>query len=232
MSDAVADLVIIGSGPAGMAAACEARALNLSVVLLDEQATIGGQIYRSIESAPAERLHVLGQDYASGRSLASDFRNSGTRYVAGAVVWNVSSDGTVDYVSNGRSEKVIGKHVLLASGAMERLSRYRLDPARGHGSRRGANPPERFRSHADRSSRPRGLRPVAVSVGLAVSARGCDDPGVGRYHHDVRLPARRPPFGRSAEGLAGPGQGYQAACSPTPSRRPGLFRMQRAFDRG
>ncbi len=43
MSDAVADLVIIGAGPAGMAAACEARALALSVILLDEQATIGGQ---------------------------------------------------------------------------------------------------------------------------------------------------------------------------------------------
>jgi NADPH-dependent 2,4-dienoyl-CoA reductase/sulfur reductase-like enzyme len=120
MSDPVADLVIIGSGPAGMAAACEARALDLSVVLLDEQATIGGQIYRGIESAPADRLHVLGQDYASGRSLATDFRNSGARYLGGAVVWNVSSDGTVDYVLNGRADQVIGKHVLLASGAMER----------------------------------------------------------------------------------------------------------------
>jgi NADPH-dependent 2,4-dienoyl-CoA reductase/sulfur reductase-like enzyme len=137
MSDAVADLVIIGCGPAGMAAACEARALNLSVVLLDEQATIGGQIYRSIESAPAERLHVLGQDYASGRSLASDFRNSGARYLAGAVVWNVASDGTVDYVANGRSEKVIGKHVLLASGAMERpfpISGWTLPGVMGAGA--------------------------------------------------------------------------------------------------
>jgi NADPH-dependent 2,4-dienoyl-CoA reductase/sulfur reductase-like enzyme len=137
MSDAVADLVIIGSGPAGMAAACEARGLDLSVVLLDEQATIGGQIYRSIESAPAERLHVLGQDYASGRNLVSDFRNSKARYLAGAVVWNVSSDGTVDYVLNGRSNKVIGTHVLLASGAMERpfpISGWTLPGVMGAGA--------------------------------------------------------------------------------------------------
>jgi NADPH-dependent 2,4-dienoyl-CoA reductase/sulfur reductase-like enzyme len=120
MSDAAADVVIIGCGPAGMAAACEARALDLSVLLLDEQATIGGQIYRSIESAPADRLDVLGQDYAAGRSLASDFRHSGARYLGSAVVWNLTSDGVVDYVANGRADKVVGKHVLVASGAMER----------------------------------------------------------------------------------------------------------------
>jgi NADPH-dependent 2,4-dienoyl-CoA reductase/sulfur reductase-like enzyme len=133
----MADLVIIGSGPAGMAAACEARGLDLSVVLLDEQATIGGQIYRSIESAPADRIHLLGQDYASGRSLASDFRNSGTRYLGGAVVWNVSLAGAVDYLVTGRSDKIIGKHILLASGAMERpfpISGWTLPGVMGAGA--------------------------------------------------------------------------------------------------
>lgn len=120
MSDAMVDLVIVGSGPAGMAAACEARARDLSVVLLDEQTAIGGQIYRDIESAPADRVDVLGHDYVAGRSLASDFRNCGARYLGGAVVWNVSLDGAVDYVASGISQQIVGKHVLLASGAMER----------------------------------------------------------------------------------------------------------------
>lgn len=120
MSDTAADLIIVGAGPAGLAAACEARALDLSVIVLDEQASIGGQIYRSIESAPADRIDILGPDYAAGRSLAADFRKSGTRYLGGAVVWNVAADGTVHYLLNGRSRRVAGKHVLLASGAMER----------------------------------------------------------------------------------------------------------------
>lgn len=120
MSNAEADLIIIGSGPAGMAAACEARALNLSVVVLDEQANIGGQIYRNIESAPPDRVKILGPDYLAGSNLASDFRKCGARYLGGAVVWNVGLDGAVDYVANGRSQQMIGKHVLLASGAMER----------------------------------------------------------------------------------------------------------------
>jgi len=120
MSEALADLVIIGAGPAGLAAACEARALGLSVVLLDEQAAIGGQIYRGIESAPSDRVGILGKDYAAGRALALEFRNSGAQYFDSATVWNVASDGAVDYVRSDRSQRVIGKHVLLASGAMER----------------------------------------------------------------------------------------------------------------
>jgi NADPH-dependent 2,4-dienoyl-CoA reductase/sulfur reductase-like enzyme len=120
MSDAVVDLVIVGAGPAGMAAACEARALDLSVVLLDEQAASGGQIYRNIEEAPADRVEILGEDYEAGRSLAADFGNCGAKYLGGAVVWNVSLDGAVDYVASGRSQQIVGKRVLLASGAMER----------------------------------------------------------------------------------------------------------------
>ncbi|MGY8635449.1 NAD(P)/FAD-dependent oxidoreductase [Bradyrhizobium sp. 14AA] len=120
MTDSVADLVIIGAGPAGLAAACQARSLGLFVRLLDEQATIGGQIYRSIESALTERLSILGQDYAAGRNLTSEFRASGAQYLGGATVWKISMDGTVGYTANGKAEKAVGKHILIASGAMER----------------------------------------------------------------------------------------------------------------
>lgn len=120
MTESVADLVVVGCGPAGMAAACEARGLGLSVVLLDEQAASGGQIYRNIGGAPADRLEILGEDYAAGRALADDFAASGAQHLRGAMVWNVATSGAVDYVAEGRSRQVVGKAVLLASGAMER----------------------------------------------------------------------------------------------------------------
>ncbi|MBM7323351.1 FAD-dependent oxidoreductase [Agrobacterium sp. S2] len=120
MSDREVDLVVVGCGPAGMAAACEARALGLSVVVLDEQSMIGGQIYRRIESVPDDLLSILGKDYAAGRRLAAEFRASGSRYVGGAVVWNVTPTGVVNYVANANASEVSGKFVLLASGAMER----------------------------------------------------------------------------------------------------------------
>ena len=43
------DFSIIGSGPAGMAAAITARKHGLRVLVLDEQSYAGGQIFRNIE---------------------------------------------------------------------------------------------------------------------------------------------------------------------------------------
>lgn len=120
MSEQVADLVIVGSGPAGMAAACEARSLGLTVTLVDEQAQIGGQIYRRVEVAPQELSDILGPDYAAGKGLADNFRTSGSQYIGGATVWNVTPEGAVDYVANGHAAQITGRYILLASGAMER----------------------------------------------------------------------------------------------------------------
>jgi len=50
------DYIIIGAGPAGMAAAITARAHGLSVLVLDEQPSAGGQIFRNIESHSQYRI--------------------------------------------------------------------------------------------------------------------------------------------------------------------------------
>lgn len=114
------DLVVVGAGPAGISAAIEARRAGLSVVLLDEQRRVGGQIYRAIEEAPPHRRSVLGADYSAGASLAESFAASGAVHRAGAAVWNVDRDKTVSYLQDGRGRTVQGRAVVLASGAMER----------------------------------------------------------------------------------------------------------------
>ncbi|MFQ8889661.1 MAG: FAD-dependent oxidoreductase [Bilophila wadsworthia] len=47
------DLIVIGAGPAGLSAACAARACGLDVTLVDEQAAPGGQLFRNIETPMA-----------------------------------------------------------------------------------------------------------------------------------------------------------------------------------
>ena len=55
------DLAIVGAGPAGMAAAIEAAGVGLSVVLLDEQAAPGGQMFRAVEGgAQFSIFHLIG----------------------------------------------------------------------------------------------------------------------------------------------------------------------------
>ena len=66
------DLVIVGAGPAGMAAAVEAAGHKLSVLVLDEQPEEGGQIYRSVsttERLRPESYTLLGDDYQKGKNL-------------------------------------------------------------------------------------------------------------------------------------------------------------------
>ncbi|MGH9543045.1 MAG: FAD-dependent oxidoreductase, partial [Terriglobales bacterium] len=46
MSERLWDLLIVGGGPAGMAAAARAAEWGLAVALLDDNRALGGQIWR------------------------------------------------------------------------------------------------------------------------------------------------------------------------------------------
>ena len=73
-------LLIIGGGPAGLAAAVTAANHGISCALLDEQPAPGGQIYRSIESVPEQRAQTLGAEYRRGKELAIAFRECDADY--------------------------------------------------------------------------------------------------------------------------------------------------------
>ncbi len=120
MSADTVDLAIVGAGPAGLAAACEARKWGMSVAVLDEQPATGGQIYRAVDAASPHRLSVLGEDYAAGAELTRAFAMSGAQHLSGAAVWNVGRDLKVNFVRQGVNEALQARRIILASGAMER----------------------------------------------------------------------------------------------------------------
>lgn len=117
------DLIVIGAGPAGMAAAVEAAGAGLSVVLLDEQPGAGGQIYRAVTGAGAGRGDVLGQDYLDGARLVEAMLAAGVAHLGGAVVWQIEPDDegiTVTYSRDGRAAQMRAARLVLATGALER----------------------------------------------------------------------------------------------------------------
>jgi NADPH-dependent 2,4-dienoyl-CoA reductase/sulfur reductase-like enzyme len=114
------DVAVIGAGPAGLAAATQAARAGLSVVLLDEQEAVGGQIYRAIERSDVQRRNILGPDYAAGSALAGAFARSGARYVPNASVWQVTRERSVHYLKDGKVASFEAKRVVLATGALER----------------------------------------------------------------------------------------------------------------
>ena len=114
------DLAIIGAGPAGMAAAVVAEKAGLRVALLDEQQRPGGQIYRDVSRVSADRVRVLGADYAHGAGLTTALAESGVQHIHGAVVWAVEDGFRLSYTANGTAAQVSAQRVLIATGALER----------------------------------------------------------------------------------------------------------------
>lgn len=115
------DLVVVGAGPAGLAAATAAAELGLSAVVVDEQPEPGGQIYRAVERAghgPAAA--ALGDDFRHGGSVVEAFRRSGAAYRPGHQVWQVEQSGEVLASDGERSISLVGRRTLIAVGATER----------------------------------------------------------------------------------------------------------------
>jgi thioredoxin reductase/bacterioferritin-associated ferredoxin len=114
------DIIVIGAGPAGLSAAVTASEYGLDVLVLDEQPSLGGQIYRNIERASDAAIALLGSDYRQGLSLTERFRNTGADFLGNAIVWCVDPKGSICFSRHGKSTEILAKHILIATGAMER----------------------------------------------------------------------------------------------------------------
>ncbi|NIB40299.1 FAD-dependent oxidoreductase [Pseudomaricurvus alkylphenolicus] len=116
-----AELVIVGAGPAGLAAAEIASVHGLNVIVLDEQTKPGGQIFRQ----PPEgfRVHSWMPDsiYREGKSvLASASTRKNIRWLLGSTVLGTFAAGSNGENSN-RIKVVVDTGVLIEEIQTEHL---------------------------------------------------------------------------------------------------------------
>jgi NADPH-dependent 2,4-dienoyl-CoA reductase/sulfur reductase-like enzyme len=119
------DVIVIGAGPAGMAAATTAAGLGLKTLLLDEQPRAGGQIYRDVGRVAPEQPRVaqlLGPDYVHGASLVQGLAQSSAEHRHSALVWDIARDLSVTALRDGRVEQWCAPQLIAATGALERAS--------------------------------------------------------------------------------------------------------------
>jgi NADPH-dependent 2,4-dienoyl-CoA reductase/sulfur reductase-like enzyme len=125
MSDALAfthDVIVIGAGPAGMAAASTAASFGLKTALLDEQPRAGGQIYRDVGTVDPLVTRLLGPDYVHGLALTQALHDSATERHHDTLVWDVSRDLTVTALHEGQAFQLRAPQLIAATGALERAS--------------------------------------------------------------------------------------------------------------
>jgi len=110
------DIVVVGSGPAGLAAATAAAALGKRVAVLDDNPKPGGQIWRA-------GIHPdRHPDPAKARTIAA-FSASGAELFSGHQIVNASGPGIVDaWVESTKTlESFTCDKLIFATGARERF---------------------------------------------------------------------------------------------------------------
>ncbi|MEV7632267.1 FAD-dependent oxidoreductase [Microbacterium sp. NPDC089318] len=117
-------IVVIGAGPAGLAAAASAARAGADVVIVDEGERVGGQFWRHHPALTDQRLqHQLGRFRALESALAD------VRVLSSASVWRVESGaplrvhaliGPVDGTER-QGETLEADAVVLATGAHDRV---------------------------------------------------------------------------------------------------------------
>ncbi len=115
------DVVVVGGGPAGLAAATEAATSGLAVALVDERPTLGGQIFK--QPGPGFRVAdaaALGKDFLRGRALIEAAERSGATVLLRTAVVSISGTSLVLVEDERESTAVSARHVILAPGAHDR----------------------------------------------------------------------------------------------------------------
>ena len=117
------DAVIVGMGPAGMAAATELAKLGVNTAIVDDNHAPGGQIYRQ----PSPKFTIAdpgfkGVGHKRGHRLITDFRSCQERLTifSDAYVWGDFKEEGLAVTCNGSVCLIGYEKLLLAEGAMER----------------------------------------------------------------------------------------------------------------
>ncbi|MGE3174973.1 MAG: FAD-dependent oxidoreductase [Planctomycetota bacterium] len=114
-----ADVGVVGAGPGGMAVATSV-APRASVVVLDEGARPGGQIFRQLPAGFAARAHPPEPpSHAAGHELLRRLDAAPVRVESRAVVWD-AAPGHLWFEQDGRSRLLRCKTIVLAPGALDR----------------------------------------------------------------------------------------------------------------
>lgn len=113
------DVIVIGAGPSGMSAASMAAKIGLHVLVVDDQPSPGGQVYKNITGKQSrQRFHE--DEFSDGTAVVTGFfHQTGICYCPNTVVWFIEK-GRILCSMEGKKREFKGIHIVVATGAMER----------------------------------------------------------------------------------------------------------------
>jgi NADPH-dependent 2,4-dienoyl-CoA reductase/sulfur reductase-like enzyme len=114
------DFVVVGAGPAGLAAAIEAASAGVRVLLIDENAKPGGQLFKQIHKFFGSKDHYAGtRGIDIGTKLLSDVQALGVEVMLDTVVWGIFANHTLGVIHERQNQRIQAPYICLATGASE-----------------------------------------------------------------------------------------------------------------
>ncbi len=113
------DVLVIGAGPAGLAAASVASEAGLDVTLVDERAKLGGQYFKQPADGFTVDDELVDRQFRQGRSMIHRVHRSGVRLLSGVTVWAAHGPTEVRAVGNGVNYVLRPKRLVIATGAYD-----------------------------------------------------------------------------------------------------------------
>ncbi|AZS37846.1 Hydrogen cyanide synthase subunit HcnB [Microbacterium lemovicicum] len=119
-SEIAPDVLVIGAGPAGLAAATELAVHGLDVLVTDDRTKLGGQYYKQPDPAFALDETRLDGQYVAGRRLIDAAKDAGVRMLLGTTVW--AAFDADRFLARSAAERWVirPRRVIIATGAYER----------------------------------------------------------------------------------------------------------------
>ena len=115
------DVAIVGSGPAGLSAACEIARTGLRVAIFDENDRPGGQLFKQIHKFFGSSVHGAGtRGINIGEKLLKECREAGVEIYLNASVYGIFPEHELGVLINGKNSRVSAKKILIATGATEK----------------------------------------------------------------------------------------------------------------
>jgi thioredoxin reductase/Fe-S-cluster-containing hydrogenase component 2 len=116
------DVIVIGAGPAGLSAAIEVAAKGMEVIVFDENARPGGQLFKQIHKFFGSKEHQAKErGFRIGEKLLNQAVSLGVQVVLDAKVVGFFDHKHVLVVHNNRSEHYIANKIVIATGASENM---------------------------------------------------------------------------------------------------------------
>ena len=116
------EMICVGAGPAGLAAAIEAARNGVQVVVYDENDRPGGQLFKQIHKFFGSQEHrAKERGFNIGQSFLDEAQELGVEVSLNSVVLGVYENGALNVMIADRIEQVKAQKTLVATGASENM---------------------------------------------------------------------------------------------------------------